>query len=358
MIPSSRRGAPSKTWTVSAAGVKFRGWPGFTVLFLLVGIVPATVATAHASAANRPQAVLAPGNYSFSIKPGWRSRSYLVHVPAHAPSGAPLPLVLNFHGSSSTGKAQEDYTRMDETADRYGFIVVYPDGTGPPNNHLTWNAGGCCPSAMLLRVDDVGFVRSLIDDLAARTPIDRARIYATGFSNGAMLAYRLAAEASDRIAAIAAVEGSMVTADFHPSRPVSIMHIHSIDDQRVPYHGGYRGYLRIMQSIERLINPDLGNPDVEQMLARWRKFDKCPAQPRIGPTLRGEPGSPDYGNTATKYTWGPGEQGTEVVLWKLSGSQHVWPGGEEKIHLQRPTNLFNANEEMWEFFKKFALPLS
>ena len=119
----------------------------------------------------------------------------------------------------------------------------------------------------------------------------------------------------------------MVTADFAPSRPVSILHIHSLDDPRVPYHGGYGEYLWILQSIERLINPDLGNPDVEQMLARWRKFDKCPEQPRIGPTVIGQPGSPDYGNTATKYTWGPCAQGTEVVLWKLAGSQHVWPGG-------------------------------
>ena len=206
-------------------------------------------------------------------------------------------------------------------------------------------------------VDDVGFALSLIDDLEARTPIDRARIYATGFSNGAMLAYRLAAEASDRIAAIAAVEGSMVTADFAPSRPVSILHIHSLDDPRVPYHGGYGGYLWILQSIERLINPDLGNPDVEQMLARWRKFDKCPEQPRIGPTVIGQPGSPDYGNTATKYTWGSCAQGTEVVLWKLAGSQHVWPGGAGKNALQRSTDLFNANEEMWKFFRKFALPL-
>ena len=337
--------------------MRFPEWRSVTDLFLLVVIVPVAVAIAHASEADGSQAVLAPGNYSFSIKAGWRIRSYLVHVPAHAAGGAPLPLVLNFHGSSSTGKAQENYTRMDETADRYGFIVVYPEGTGPPNDHLTWNAGGCCPSAMLFRVDDVGFVLSLIDDLADRTPIDQARIYATGFSNGAMLAYRLAAEASDRIAAIAAVEGSMVTADFGPSRPMSILHIHSLDDPRVRYHGGYGGSLRILQSIERLINPNLSNPDVEQMLARWRKFDRCPEQPRIGPTLVGQPGSPDYGNTATKYTWGPCAQGTAVVLWKLSGSQHAWPGGEGQIALQRGTDLFNANEEMWKFFRKFALPL-
>ena len=329
----------------------------FTNLFaLLVVIVPATVAVARARKADGPRAALAPGNYSFSIKQGWRGRSYLVHVPAQAAARTPLPVVLNFHGSSSSGRAQENYTRMNETADRHGFIVVYPDGTGPPSDHLTWNAGGCCPSAMLFRVDDVGFVLSLIDDLAARTPIDHARIYATGFSNGAMMAYRLAAEASDRIAAIAAVEGSMVTANFAPSRPVPVLHIHSRDDPRVRYHGGYGGHLWILQSIVRFINSDLGNPDVEQMLARWRKFDRCPEQPRVGPTLVGQPGSPDDGNTATKYTWGPCAQGTEVVLWKLSGSQHAWPGGEGKIALQRGTDLFNANEEMWEFFRKFAVP--
>ena len=84
-------------------------------------------------------------------------------------------------------------------ADREHFIAVYPNGTGR-GRFLVWNAGTCCGRAPLQGIDDVGFVRAMIDDLAKRTPIDRTRIYATGLSNGAMMTYRIAAEAPDLVA--------------------------------------------------------------------------------------------------------------------------------------------------------------
>ena len=84
----------------------------------------------------------------------------------------------------------------------------------------------------------MGFVLALLDDLAARTPVDRARIYATGLSNGSMMAYRLAAEASGRVAAVAGVAGAMTLPRFSPARPVPVMHIHSVDDGRALYDGG------------------------------------------------------------------------------------------------------------------------
>jgi polyhydroxybutyrate depolymerase len=259
-----------------------------------------------------------------------------------------LPVVLNFHGAMSNGKQQETYSGMDSTADRFGFIAVYPNGTGRLG-YLTWNAGLCCGYAMFHHEDDVRFVLALIDDLASRAPIDRSRIYATGLSNGAMMSYRLAAEAAGHFAAIAPVAGAMVLPEFHPAEPVAIMHIHSVDDPFAAYHGGYG---RAGRSGRKL-----GNPDVETMLARWREFDRCPANPKIEAALSGASGSEDAGNSATKYTWAPCARGTEIVLWKLAGSGHVWPGAAAHPRiLGRPSNLIDANEEAWRFVSRFSRP--
>jgi len=175
-------------------------------------------------------AALVPGNHTIAL----RDRSYIVHMPAA--KGA-LPVVINFHGGGSNAEAQQRYSGMDAASDREHFIAVYPNGTGR-GRFLVWNAGTCCGRAPLQGIDDVGFVRAVIDDLAKRTPIDRTRIYATGLSNGAMMTYRIAAEAPDLVAAVAPVSGSMVLAQFHPTLPVPVMHFHSVDDPRALYKGG------------------------------------------------------------------------------------------------------------------------
>jgi polyhydroxybutyrate depolymerase len=314
--------------------------------FLTVMIVAVLLQAAWA--VGQPAAEpLAPGDYSFSLEHGGQDRSYLVHVPPQAGSRKPLPVVLNFHGAMSNGHQQERYSGMDGAADHFGFIAVYPNGTGR-RGHLSWNAGLCCAYAMFHREDDVGYVRALFDDLSTRTAIDHTRIYATGISNGAMMSYRLAVEASDLIAAIAPVAGALVLREFRPTRPMAIMHIHSVDDPFARYHGGYGAFGKLGRNM--------GNPDVEQMLARWRAFDKCPDRPRTGPVLNGSLGTSDAGNSATKYAWGPCSEGTEIVLWKLTGSGHVWPGASSQARfLGRSTGLFDANQEIWRFFIKFPL---
>jgi polyhydroxybutyrate depolymerase len=201
-------------------------------------------------------------------------------------------------------------------------------------------------------IDDVGFVIALIDDLAARTPIQSRRVYATGISNGGMMSYRLAAQASTHIAAIAPVAGSMVTKTFMPKHPMPIMAFNSVDDPLLHYSGGYGN------SVTALFRRNLGNPGVEKPLAKWREFDGCPEEPKTGPVLSGKRGD-EAGHTATRYAWGPCGNGTEVVLWKLTGAGHVWPGGVQNMlpHLLGPsTKLIDANEEMWRFFLKFELP--
>jgi len=139
-------------------------------------------------------------------------RYYTLHVPPSYHGKRPFPVVLNFHGGGGNPKTQRHISRMDASADRHGFIVVYPQGTNKKNKLIkgyTWNAGGCCGWAQENKVDDVAFTEALLDSLQADFSIDKKRVYATGISNGAIMSFRLACEMSDRIAAIAPIAGPM-----------------------------------------------------------------------------------------------------------------------------------------------------
>ena len=311
-----------------------RGW-----LFAILVTAPAMVAGA-----------LAPGDHEVALTVGALNRSYFVRVPPQAGVGKPLPLVLNFHGGGGNAANQKSYSRMDEAADRYGFIVVYPNGTGGIGGRLlTWNAGTCCGTAAANRVDDVGYVLALLDDLAQRMPYDRARVYATGLSNGSMMAYRLAAEAPETIAAVAGVAGAMTLPRFAPKLPVPVMHIHSVDDQRALYDGG-------LGPAFPLTNTRVFHQPVDSMIGKWVAHNGCPAQAQVTGPVNGKPGAADAAHTATRYQYGPCRAGTEVVFWKLTGAGHVWPGGKQNylpLLLGPGTTLIDANTEMWRFFSQF-----
>ncbi|HTQ76618.1 MAG TPA: PHB depolymerase family esterase [Burkholderiales bacterium] len=289
---------------------------------------------------------LAAGDHELTLEHGGLERSYLAHLPPQA--GRPLPVVINLHGGGGNATAHQKYTRMDALADREGFIVLYPNGTGRFGRILlTWNAGTCCGSAALEGVDDVGFIAAMLDDLAARTPVDAKRVYATGLSNGAMMAYRLAAELPQRIAAIAPVAGSMVLPG-PIAHPVPVLDIHSVDDPRALYAGG-------LGPPFPMTTTRVFHPPVAETLARWAAANHCTeGEPRVAETRQGSGES--AGHTATLLVW----QGCAAPLehWKLTGAGHVWPGGKLKYltHLLGPgTDVIDANAEMWKFFSRFRL---
>ena len=292
---------------------------------------------------------LGPGSHRVDIEYGGLGRSYIVHVPPQASSAHALPVILNFHGAGSNAEQEERYSGMDATADRDGFVAVYPNGTGRGTRALTWNAGGCCGYAERNKIDDVGFTKALLDDLASRVHIDRTRVYATGISNGGMMAFRLGVEASDRIAAIAPVEGALMVETSGPGHPMPLIVFHSLDDPWVPYRGSSRLYAWFAHLAAAY-------PAVDETIARWRAFDRCPAKARAGPVLKGAAGTRDAGNSATRYEWGPCGDGSRIVLWKLAGSGHVWPGTSHAVSwLGRSTTVIDANDRMWQFFREFSL---
>jgi len=295
-----------------------------------------------------------PGDYTFKFKHDGRERSYIMHVPKDTLTN-PWPVVLNFHGGGSSAAGQQAYSRMDETSDREGFLAVYPNGTGKFSNRLlTWNAGMCCGYAVNNKVDDVGFVRALVDDLEKHAVIDRARIYATGLSNGAMMVYWTAIKAPGLIAAIAPVAGAQLELPSRPAAPIPILHTHSVDDTRALYRGG-------LGPPYPLTNIRVKHPAVEEMIARWAAYDGCPSEAGVEPPIHGSAGSASH--TATRMTYGPCKDGIEVVLWKLTGAGHVWPGGaseyldrmlgsQSKI-LGPSTDVIDANTQMWQFLSRY-----
>ena len=104
-----------------------------------------------------------------------RDRTYHLYVPPNLEPGTPVPLLVALHGGTGWGTQFEQNSGFDQLADRYGFIVVYPDGVGVGRNGTalrTWNGGGCCGPAARQEVDDVGFIRQLVEQLRTRA-LDR-----------------------------------------------------------------------------------------------------------------------------------------------------------------------------------------
>ncbi len=307
------------------------------------------LALALLAAVITPPARLSPGNHTFTLRHGDRTRAYIVHVPPAATDGRALPILLAFHGGGGEAAGFQAYAGLDAVADREGFLVVYPYGTGVlPRRLLTWNAGECCGYAMNRNVDDVGFAIAVLDDVAKRTPVDQSRTWATGHSNGAMMAYRLAAARADRISAIVPVAGAYDLALFNPSRPVAVLDIHSVDDPRALYDGGlgppFPG-----------TNVRSSHRPVMEGLERWRTRNGCAAVTHVAESRTGA--SPEGAKqTATRLVWEGCAPGAPVEHWKLTGVGHGWPGNaqaEVRESIIGPaTTVINAAEEVWKFVSR------
>lgn len=283
-------------------------------------------------------------------------RSAVVHVPpSYDPTKATM-LVLNFHGLFEPNTLQEQATHMDATADERGFIVAYPQGLAVGVG-VSWNAGTCCGNS----TDDVGFVRDLVTLLESDYCIDPKRVFTTGLSNGAMLSYRLACEASDIFAAVAPVAGAVVIDPCTPERPVPILAFHGTADNIVPFNGGTDGIYHVLTF-----------PPVSYSIDLWRYLDACPgAQAPDATSMNAMPGdsTPDGGATpalfegstqvydkgdAQCHAWTDCKQGSEVELCAIVNGGHAWPGSDTSLG---PTTMdIDATTAIIDFFEKHPMP--
>ena len=222
-------------------------------------------------------------------------------------------------------------TGMNDVADRYHFIAVYPQGVnaGGLGRGGTWNVGQAWDRST---TDDVAFARAILQNLERSFPLDRRRIYATGLSLGGMLTYRLACEMSDTFAAIAPVSAAMTEPNCRPHSPVAVFHVHGTADENVPLHGG----------AGRLTGVGRSWPPVARGIEFWAQFDHCGRSPA----------SAADGPETTCYTY-PGCRAS-VELCLIRGSGHGWPGSPPKRWQQLVGDYVSAtfptSVRIWEFF--------
>jgi polyhydroxybutyrate depolymerase len=321
-----------------------------------------TIPTTTTTTAPHPVLASETSSYVFTLTFDGLQRDYRLHVPPAAASGKPLPLVLNLHGATQNGQLEEITSDMDPNADMNGYLVAYPDGTRiskvltpdpvAKDAQYGWNAGMCCGLPVTKHINDVGFLLKVISDIAAKTPVDLRRVYMTGISNGGMMAYAMATEASGHFAAISSISGQVEIPVIHPTRPVPTMEFHSVDDPIAKFDGTPNK------------NPLL-RLSVMEGIDQWVKADGCNKKPVTGTELVGAAGSISAGETATPISYTHCRSGAEVALWRFTGSGHVWPGsslnmGPKKnwilAGVGRGIILVNANETMWQFFEKYSLP--
>ncbi len=254
-------------------------------------------------------------------------RDYIIHIPSSYNVNTPIPLVFCFHGYTSNASTVMSYTNFNYISDTAGFIVVYPQGTlFQGTTH--WNIGGWTTGST---TDDVGFSISLLDSISNEYNIDDTRVYSTGMSNGGYMSFLLACQASDKIAAIASVTGSMTPQTYNacnPQHPTPILQIHGTSDQTVPY-----------------IGDPTWTESIYDVLQYWADYNNCNliADTTIIPDLV----LGDW-STAEHIVFDGGENSITTEHFRIYGGDHDWPGvwGNMDIH---------ASTEIWKFFSRYDI---
>ena len=260
-------------------------------------------------------------------------RRYLIYVPESYDPTTASPLVFNIHGFAQWPANQMNVSGWNEFADQYGFIVVYPSGTGFP---LRWrvsedpeNPGG--------HQKEITFFTDLIDKLEDEYNIDSSRIYASGLSNGGGMTMLLACELSDQISAVGSVAGAYLFdfQDCRPERPVPAIFFHGKEDQIVPYEGG---------PSESFSLPFPSIPEFVNSYAQKNGCDQDPISVRSTTNVNG-----------VRYT--ECAEDASVVFYTIADSGHTWPGGmplPERI-TGKTAREIDATQLMWEFFQGYTI---
>jgi polyhydroxybutyrate depolymerase len=236
------------------------------------------------------------------------------------------------HGGFGDGRQAESSYGWDAQADAARFAVVYPDGVG-----RAWNVGGgCCGLPASSGIDDVAFITAVVGDVSRLLSVDARRVYATGISNGGMLAYRLACDTT-LFAAIGPDSATLLGACPSPA-PVSVIHIHGTADHNIPYDGGRgSGYAKI------------DGPSVPSVIASWRRADGC-----------GTPSATVSGVVTRSVASCPAGRAVELIT--IDGAGHQWPGSpqrpaiEKLLGLDPPSTALDATQVIWQFFAAHPRP--
>ncbi len=299
---------------------------------------------------------LGPGEYTRTL-PAWPSRSYDLKVPGGYDGGAGYPVILGLHGGGGNRASQRKLgcpggvltssTCFDTLASSRGFLVVFPDGTGAPlaPNVRTWNSGGGangwqCVSgyACNQNIDEQKYFADLLADLATVVPVNLQRVYATGISNGAAMAERLACQFPQSLAAIAPVAGgNQYSTTQSCTSKVSVLEIHGTADPCWLFDGG------TASCADANPGAKIGIPAT---LALWRGNDGCGAS-SVDTAL---PDTTADGMHTVKRVFTC--SGAAVELYEVVDGGHTWPGGYGySTTVGGTTTDFAANPVILDFFE-------
>jgi polyhydroxybutyrate depolymerase len=258
-------------------------------------------------------------------------RSYLLHLPPSHRPGEPMPVLLVFHGGGGTASNIAEHTGLGPAATPRGYAVVYPDGV---NGY--WSDGRVARAG----ADDVGFVRLLLDSLRRELPVDPRRVFATGISNGAGMAFRLVCDLPGTFAAIAPVAGALpaeLETRCAAAAPVSLLMFQGTRDRLMPYDGGDLS-LRRGRVLPATATASL-----------FARVDGCSDKP----VEAAEPDTVTDGTRVRRSTYPDCHEGRDVVLFTIEGGGHTWPGGPPVGRAVGPvTRDLDATRSMLDFFDR------
>jgi polyhydroxybutyrate depolymerase len=235
------------------------------------------------------------------------ARPYVMREPSH--HAALAPLVVALHGRGGNAANLERSLGLRELGDENGFYLALPEGTRGGDGATFWNATDACCNFDGTEVDDVAYLDALLDDAIRRFPIDRARVYLVGFSNGAFMAHRYACERAERVAGIAALAGVtwLDESRCKPSAPVSVLQVHGDADEVVRYEGGV---LPIREARAPF-------PGARATVERWAKLDACSPEAEHRALAPG----------VDSDRWDGCGRGATVELRTVRGGRHLLPLG-------------------------------
>ena len=279
------------------------------------------------------------GNYTLTLKQNDIDRYFKIHVPESYKKEIAAPLIVALHGGGGDMEiqSQEEYYHLISKSDQEGFVIVFPNGYSqfPSGKLATWNAGKCCGEARDKKIDDVSFIKEVIKKTSLLLNIAQNKIFAIGMSNGGMMAYRLACEASEIFKAIASVAGTDNTIECPVKKPISILHIHAKNDDHVLYDGGAgkpffdRSKVTEFTSVPSTVN-------------KWTERMKCPKSPKKVLKTSG----------AYCDSYRPCSEASEFKVCITEDGGHSWPGGKAPRGNKKTSTALDANQEIWDFFKR------
>jgi len=248
------------------------------------------------------------------------TREYILYIPATYGGTSEVPLLFNFHGFAGDMSNYMNNADMRSLSDTENFILVYPQGTLLQGSSH-WNPSLPHPDNKS-DADDLGFIEALINELSSNYMIDSERVYACGYSNGAMMSYGLAFHKSELIAAVGSVSGVMLDTDIIPSHQMPVISIHGTSDGVLPYNGSSD-----FNSIETTLN-------------FWIDFNNATTTPILNSTN-------DNGTTIEHYQYNQGDNDVSVEHYKIIGGNHIW----FNINYQES----NTSNLIWDFVSRYDL---